>query len=115
MDLTNEQWLVLAPLFPERERQGSSGPRGGRPYRSAREVLDGIRWVLRTGAPWSEVPSRYPPSSTCHRRFQQWVRDGTLKRALHALAEHLRERGELDLDEAFIDGTHAGAKKGVPT
>jgi len=51
MDLTDEQWLVLAPLFCEREREGRSGAKGGRPYRSAREVVDGIRWVLRTGAP----------------------------------------------------------------
>lgn len=115
MDLTDEQWLALAPLFPEREREGSSGAKGGRPYRSAREVLDGIRWVLRTGAPWSQMPRRYPPASTCHRRFQHWVRQGTLKRALHGLAEHLRERGELDLSEAFIDGTHAGAKRGAPS
>ena len=113
MDLTDEQWLVLAPLFCEREREGSSGPKGGRPYRSAREVLDGVRWVLRTGAPWSEMPKRYPPPSTCHRRFQRWVRQGTLKQALHALAAYLHEQGELDLSEAFIDGTHAGAKRGA--
>ena len=88
MDLTDAEWNVLAPFFPERERKGSSGPKGGRPYRGAREVLDGIRWVLRTGAPWSEMPKRYPPPSTCHRRFQRWAQDRTLKRALHALAEH---------------------------
>jgi len=75
-------------------------------------VLDGILWVLRTGAPWKDLPDRYPSYQTCHRRFQQWCRDGTLERVLHALAEDLYQRGGIDLTEAFIDGTFAGAKKG---
>jgi hypothetical protein len=68
-------------------------------------VLNGVLWVLRTGAPWHDLPERYPPYQTCHRRFQAWVRDGTLASVLHALAEDLRERGGLDLSECFIDGT----------
>jgi hypothetical protein len=39
---------------------------------------------------------------TCHRRFQQWVQDGTIERALQALAEDLRERGGIDIREAFM-------------
>jgi len=112
MELTDEQWRVLEPLLPEAERQGP-GPKGGRPFRPARDVLDGVLWVLRTGAPWADLPGHYPPPATCHRRFQGWVRNGTLKRILRALAEDLRDRGELDLTEAYIDGTHAGAKRGA--
>jgi transposase len=111
VDLTEEQWAVLQPLFPEKEtiQQGVRG----RPYRDPRDVLYGVLWILRTGAPWKDLPPRYPPYQTCHRRFQGWVRDGTLEKLLRTLAEHLRRRGKLDLTEAFIDGTHAGAKRGA--
>jgi hypothetical protein len=54
-----------------------------------------------------------PPYETCHRRFQQWQRDGTLTRLLHALAEDLRARGKLDLSETFIDASFSAAKKGA--
>ena len=76
-------------------------------------MLNGILWVLRTGAPWHDLPDRYPPYQTCHRRFQQWQRDGTLTGLLHALAEDLRDRGKLDLSETFIDASFSSAKKGA--
>jgi len=50
--------------------------------------------------------------AVCHRRFQQWVREGALRKVLEALAEDLRTRGELDLSECFIDATFIVAKKG---
>ena len=53
------------------------------------------------------------PIQTCHRRFQQWVRGGKLEEALKLLARHLHERGQLNLDEAFVDATFASAKKGA--
>ena len=112
MDLTDQQWAAVSSCFPEAERS-SPGPKGGRPYRDPRDVLNGVLWVLRTGAPWADLPERYPPSATCHRRFQRWVEGGVLHRALCTLAEHLRDVGKLDLTEAYIDGTHAGAKRGV--
>ena len=110
MDLTKAQWAVVEPLIPK-PRRSKDGR--GRPWRDPREVLGGILWVLRTGAPWKDLPQRYPPYQTCHRRFQQWCREGTLKRILHALAEDLYERGSIDLTECFIDGTFAGAKRGA--
>jgi transposase len=76
-------------------------------------VLNGILWILRTGAPWHDLPNRYPPYQTCQRRFQQWQRDGTLTQLLHALAEDLRARGKLDLSETFIDASFSSAKKGA--
>ena len=75
-------------------------------------MLNGVLWVLRTGAPWHDLPDRYPPYQTCHRRFQSWVRSGALRRVLQTLAEDLRLRGGIDVSEAFIDGTFSGAKKG---
>ena len=75
-------------------------------------MLSGVLWVLGTGAQWRELPDRYQPFQTCHRCFQQWVRNGKLEKVLGLLAKHLHERGKLSLREAFIDATFAGAKKG---
>ena len=109
MDLTDEQWEVLEPLIPVPPRREDGR---GRPWRDPRDVLNGVLWVLRTGAPWKDLPERYPPYQTCHRRFQRWNEEGVLEEVLRALAEDLKERGGLDLSECFIDGTFAGAKKG---
>ena len=110
MDLTNEQWAVIDPLIvrPPRRADGK-----GRPRRDDRPILNGILWILRTGAPWPDLPDRYPPFQTCHRRFQEWIENGTFERILTALADDLLERGELDLSECFIDGTFVVAKKGA--
>src|SRR5918999_3845063 len=73
MDLTDEQWDVLKLIIPAPPRR----PDGrGRPWRDPRAVLNGILWILRTGAQWKDLPERYPPYQTCHRRFQHWVRSG---------------------------------------
>jgi len=109
MDLTDEQCEVLEPLIPDHFRR--TGGRG-RPWRDSRDVLNGILWVLRTGAPWHELPDCYPPYQTCHRRFQRWVEEGVLSHILEALTKDLNERGGLDLSEYFIDGTFVVAKKG---
>jgi transposase len=110
MQLTDEQWLVVEPLIPiPRPRKDGKG----RPRVPARGVLEGVLWILWTGAPWKSLPSEYPPYQTCHRRFQEWVREKVFRKVLRALAEDLRDRGKLDLTEAFIDGTWAGAKRGA--
>ncbi len=109
-ELTDEQWAVIEPLIPEPPRREDGR---GRPWKDTREVMNGVLWILRSGARWQDLPERFPPYQTCHRRFQQWSRDGTLRRALEALAEDLRARGELDLSECFIDGTFIVAKKGA--
>ncbi len=110
-DLTDAQWAILDSLIPEPEPRKD---RRGRPWKSRRSVLNGVLWVLRTGAPWADVPDRYPSYQTCHRRFQQWVRSGIMKGLLEALAIDLKARGALDVREAFIDGSFAPAKKGAP-
>jgi len=109
MDLTNEQWDRIEALIPPPRRK-PGGP--GRPPRDPREVLNGILWVLRTGAPWKDMPDRYPSYQTCHRRFQHWTRQGAFEQILAALAKDLAERGGIDLTEGFVDGTFASAKKG---
>lgn len=112
MDLTDEQWAVISPLMSEPPRRADGR---GRPWKPSRDVLNGVLWILRTGAQWHDLPDRYPPYQTCHRRYQAWVREGTWERVLTALAEDLKERGGLDLSECFIDGTFVAAKKGGTT
>jgi transposase len=107
-ELTDEQWAIIAPLIPEPPRREDGR---GRPWKDSREVMNGILWVLRSGARWEDLPERFPPYQTCHRRFQQWVREGVLRGVLEALAEDLRARGDLDLSECFIDGMFVVAKK----
>ncbi len=110
MDLSDEQWAVVEPLLlsPKQRADGK-----GRPRIDNRSVLNGILWILRTGAPWHDMPDRYPSYQTCHRRFQEWVQLGTFENILRALVLDVKERGGLDLTECFIDGTFVMAKKGA--
>jgi transposase len=108
-ELTDEQWEVVEPVL----RPSRRADKRGRPWQETRSVLNGVLWVLGTGAQWRELPEKYPPYQTCHRRFQQWVRSGKLEEALKQLARHLHERGQLNLEEAFVDATFASAKKGA--
>jgi transposase len=109
MDITDEQWTILEPHIPEKlpREDGKARPRVNN-----REVLNGILWVLRTGAAWQDLPDRYHSPATCHRRFQEWRREGVLENILQTLAKDLKERGELDLSECFIDGFFVAAKRG---
>ena len=108
-ELSDEQWMILEPLLPELPRRSDGR---GRPWRSQREVLNGVLWILRSGARWQDLPGSFPPYQTCHRRYQGWVRSGALRDLLEVLAEDLRERGQIDLSECYVDGTFIVAKKG---
>ena len=108
-EVSDEQWAAVAAVLQPRVRADHRG----RPWQETRSVLNGVLWVLGSGAQWRELPTKYPPFQTCHRRFQQWVRSGKLEEALKILARHLHERGKLNLEEAFVDATFAGAKKGA--
>ncbi|MFZ0630889.1 MAG: IS5 family transposase [Acidobacteriaceae bacterium] len=99
----------MEPVLRPQRREDNRG----RPWHDTRAVLNGVFWVLGTGAQWRELPEKYPPYQTCHRRFQQWIRSGKLEEALKLLARHLHERGRLNLEEAFVDATFASAKKGA--
>jgi len=112
-DLTDAQWEYVRPFvkWDEQQRQRPDG-RGGR-WGEPRRVVNGVLWILRTGAPWQDLPSRYGPYQTAHRRFQQWREAGVLDGILWALCEDLLARGQLGLDETFIDASFIGAKKGA--
>jgi transposase len=109
MDLTDQQWQIVETILPpDRVR----ADRRGRPWTDRRRTLNGILWILRTGAPWKDLPERYGAYQTVHRRFQNWVRSKVLEQVLLAVAQDLKDRGGLDLSEAFVDGSFAPAKKG---
>jgi len=109
MDLTEDQWKVVSAILPEDPVRPD---RRGRPWSDRRQVLNGVLWILRTGAPWQDLPDRYGPYQTVHRRFQNWVRSGVMEGVLLSIAQDLKDRGGLDLRECFIDGTFVPAKKG---
>jgi transposase len=109
MDLTEEQWKIISNILPP---DATREDKRGRPWSDRRAAFDGILWILRTGAPWKDLPERYGAYQTVHRRFQNWVRSGVLEQVLLAVAQDLKNRGGLDLGECFIDGTFVPAKKG---
>lgn len=108
MFITNTQWAVLAPRLRKNKVEAR-----GRPRVDDRRILEGILWVLRTGAQWKHLPSEYPPYQTCHRRFQWWTQNGLIDEILEALAMDMEERGRIKLRTCFLDGSFASAKKGA--
>lgn len=76
-DLSDKEWAIIAPLLPNKPR--------GVPRVDDRRVLNGIFWVLRTGAPWEDMPERYGPRTTVYNRFVRWRKAGVWKRLLQHL------------------------------
>ena len=98
--LTDEQWALIAGLFP--------APRWtGRPPRDRRTIVDGILWILRTGSPWRDLPPALGPWQTVWRLFDEWNHDGTLQ----AILDRLRNRVKIDKELWCVDGTIVRAGK----
>ncbi len=113
-ELTDEQWSVIEPLLPKAE--------WGRPLAAPRQMLNAMFWVLRSGAPWRDLPERFGPWQTVYHHFNSWRRRGVYDRILEALQVRLDAKGQIDWDLWCVDGTMvrasrsaAGAgKKGAP-
>jgi transposase len=110
-DLSDAQWAVLEPLLP-------TGARPGRPPRwSRRQLIDGIRWRIRVGAPWRDVPERYGSWPAAYALFRRWQRDGTWARVLTALQAIADAAGQIVWDVSVASTTArahqhaAGARK----
>lgn len=98
-DLTDAQWAALAPLLP-----ATSG-RGRPPKWSRRQLIDGIRWRVRVGAPWRDVPELYAPWQTIYGLFRRWQRDGTWEMILSALQAHADAAGRVVWDVSVDSAT----------
>jgi len=85
--------------------------RGGRSSRDRREVLNGVFGILRTGAPWRDVPQRYGPWQSIYHRFNLWRKDGTWDRILEALHIRLDQQGQIDWDLWCVDGSSVRASR----
>jgi transposase len=106
-------WAQLAPLL----RIDKPRKKTGRPRRDDRPILDGILWLLRTGAQWRTLPTEFGPKSTCHDHFQEWVAAGAFAQAWALLLAAYDDLVGLDLTWQAADGCLTKAplgKKGGP-
>ncbi len=102
--LTDEQWAAIEPLLPQRNRMG-------RPPRDAREMMDSQMWLLRTGAPWRDLPAWFGPWQTAYTRFCQWRDSGVLDRIVEKLQVLLADAGDIDWELWCIDGSSIRAAR----
>ena len=112
-EVTDEHWELLKGLFPKQKRGGK--------WKDHRTLLNGMLWILRSGAPWRDLPERYGKWQTVYHRFSRWRRDGTFDRILKALQIRLDRQGKIDWDLWLVDGSNvrasraaAGARKKNP-
>lgn len=104
-ELTDEQWALIEPYIP------FSKARTGRPAANRRIVLNGIFWLLHTGAPWRDLPERFGAWQTVYHHFARWRREGVLARIVEALQVKLDRRGLIDWDLWCIDGANVRAAR----
>ncbi|ESY97722.1 transposase [Mesorhizobium sp. LNHC209A00] len=105
-DLTDFEWRVIEPLLPNKPR--------GVPRVDDRRVLNGIFWVLRSGAPWRDLPERYGPRTTCHNRFVRWRKAGVWDRLMANITK--AHDGTVQMIDTSIVRVHqqgATAKRGI--
>ena len=113
-DLTDQHWQRLEPLLPPQK------PHTGRPNEDHRTIINGILWILRTGAPWRDLPKRYGKHGTVSSRFYRWRIAGIWDRVFEAVQAQADAEGRLDWEIHYVDGTTirahqhaAGAKKSL--
>lgn len=103
--LTDEQWEVVDPFLPH------STARTGRPPKDRRLMLDGIFWVLATGAPWRDLPERFGPWQTVYDHFSKWRKSGVYAAIIEALQIKLDQAGLIDWDLWCVDGASVRAAR----
>ncbi|WP_435154231.1 IS5 family transposase [Micromonospora aurantiaca (nom. illeg.)] len=96
-DLTDAQWAVLQPLLPK-------GKPGRPPKWSKRQLIDGIRWRVRVGSPWRDVPECYGPWQTVYGLFRRWQHSGVWQRIVTDLQARADAAGLITWDVS-VDST----------
>jgi transposase len=104
-ELTDEQWELVGPFIPK------SRAKTGRKPRDPRQMLNGIFWILATGAPWRDLPERFGPWQTVHRHFSQWRKAGVFAKIIDALQIKLDEKGLIDWELWCVDGASVRAAR----
>ncbi len=105
-ELSDVQWQLIAAHLPPPERMG-------RPRADDRKTLEGILWVLRSGARWQDVPREYGSPTTCWRRLKEWEESGVWETLWRVILSALEVEQKLDWAQAFLDGSFVPAKKGA--
>lgn len=101
-ELSDEAFGLVADLLPP------AGHRGGR-WNDHRTTLNGIFWILHSGAQWRELPERYGKWPSVYDRYNRWRRDGTIDRMLERLHLRLDAAGRIDVELWCIDATQIRA------
>lgn len=101
-ELTDKQWAFIKNYIPKGKNNTS---KGGRPREDDRKLLSGMLWVLRTGAPWTDMPKQYGSSSTAHRRFVEWVHTNIFEKVSLELGEEFNVEEWLEDDSWQMDST----------
>ena len=115
-DLDDGQWSLVLPFIPK------STARTGRPPSDPRLNLNGVFWILGTGAPWRDLPDRYGRWQTVYDHFRKWRKSGVFADMIEALQVKLDNKGHIDWELWCVDGSSvraaraaAGADKKVST
>lgn len=103
-ELTDEQFDRIEGLLPTVQGRG-------RPFKDHRQIINGIFWVLRSGAPWRDLPKRYGSWKTVYDRFRRWAEDGTLERIVRQLQGELDAEGRIDWEQFNVDSTIVRASR----
>ena len=107
--LNDSQWNLIKDLFLSPPKS----PKGGPTPVESRDCLEGILWILKSGARWQDLPSDYPSFTTCWRRHAMWSATGAITKAWARLLRQMNGQKKLNWSEAFGDGAFSPAKKGA--
>src|SRR3954464_12690250 len=107
-ELSDAQWARLEPLLPPEK------PWTGRPNDDHRRILNGILWILNSGAPWRDLPRHYGRVGTVSSRFYRWRRSGVWQHVLEALQALADAEKRVGWDLHFLDSTQARHHAGDP-
>ena len=105
--LSDRQWAIIEPMLPRQDFT-----KGGRPRADDKKTVEGIIWILTTGAQWDEVPDKYGDGKTCWRRFREWKKQGVWRKIWQNLLTILDKQNKINWEISYLDGTFAPAKKG---